>query len=69
MSITIVLMVQVPLNSDGGYDSDALHTYLMLVVVHAVMYTQIRYNHYYADEYPQIMALTNVVLMMVQVMV
>ena len=67
MLLTVLTMVPVPEN-DGVKDSEARATYWWLVIVHLVFFIQISINHYFALDIPMISSISNVVLMLVQVM-
>ena len=67
MLLTILISIRVPELEDGNKDKDALVTYVMLCIVHILLFTQIFFNHYAAQWSPMFFSATNVVCMLVQV--
>ena len=66
MLFTTLCTVPIPKFEDK-LDTECLYTYIMLCTVHFLMFLQIAINHYYASSIPNISAITNIFLMMVQV--
>ena len=66
MLMTILFMVPVP-TMNGEKDKECLYTYIWLVVVHFVIFVQVLINHYFSHNVPNISSISNVLLMLVQV--
>ena len=67
MLLNVLIMVPVP-TMDGEPDSEARGTYYWLLFTHFIFFSQIVVNHYYTLDIPMISSVSNVVLMLVQVM-
>ena len=70
MLLTVLTLVPVPEDptEPGVKDPDARFTYWWLVFVHGIFFAQILVNHYFALDIPMISSVSNVVLMLAQVM-
>ena len=70
MLLTVLTLVPVPEDptEPGVKDHDARVTYWWLVFVHGIFFAQIVVNHYFALDIPMISSVSNVVLMLAQVM-
>ena len=66
MLLTILFMIPIP-ELNGENDKEAQLTYIWLVFVHTILFAQIVINHYFAHLFPTLSSLSNVLLMMVQV--
>ena len=67
MMVTIITMIRVPLDSEGEYETEALACYIWLVLLHLILWWQVLVNHYSVSDNPQLYAVSNVVLLMLQV--
>ena len=67
MLLNVLIMVPIP-TLNGEIDAEASRTYWWLVFTHFIFFVQIVVNHYYTLDIPMISSVSNVVLMLVQVM-
>ena len=67
MLLTVLFMIPIP-KFEGETDKEALFSYILLVTVHTFCFIQILVNHYFAHVVTNVSSVTNIILMMVQVM-